>query len=194
MSIDYMIDLETFSTEDTALILSIGIVSFDPNTYDQKMAVIEDSFYRNVTLDFSSGHVSEGTVIWWMQQPKETQDHIFNKQAVKDAVSLDNALGELVDFMEDSPRSEKVHRNSYVWGNSPRFDLKILEHHFKEDGLPWNFWQEKDVRTAKAMIPKHLMPERTGAHNALQDAVYQARQVQLFFELFYNRSKSLGAS
>ena len=43
---------------------------------------------------------------------------------------------------------------------------------------PWTFWQERDLRTLKGLSPD-LRIERSGTHhNALDDALHQARLVQ----------------
>ena len=67
-----MIDLETLSTEQNAIILNIGAIGFDPfssNVYTQH------SFYARIDLESQpTRHESEQTLKWWMKQHKDSQD------------------------------------------------------------------------------------------------------------------------
>jgi hypothetical protein len=66
-----------------------------------------------------------------------------------------------------------------VWANSPTFDLSILHFAYQAKGVecPWNFRQERDVRTLAAICPDVKRVEPEIKHNAESDARAQAQWV-----------------
>jgi len=75
-------------------------------------------------------------------------------------------------------------RSIYVWGNSPRFDCGLLEAYYRHYALaiPWEFRNERDLRTLAALRPdlyseaketyKNIAP-----HNGYWDAKYEAEVI-----------------
>jgi exodeoxyribonuclease VIII len=65
-----------------------------------------------------------------------------------------------------------------VWGNGADFDLPILSAAYVAAGFggpPWKPYNGRCYRTLKNLRPDVPRPERRGtAHNALDDAVFQA--------------------
>jgi exodeoxyribonuclease VIII len=106
-----MVDLETMSTQSYAAIISIGAVKFDLNT-----GKIGDTFYRNIDLQsaLDSGLlVNSASILWWMNQNKKSIRDLQN-----DKVELYSALLDFAKFCSG---------DYYVWGNSAKFDLGILQ-------------------------------------------------------------------
>lgn len=176
---DYMIDIESLSTESDALLLSVGMVKFDPYAYSPKHALIDDSFYRVITLDFNNGSIDEDTLLFWFRQPKEIQDAIFG---ATDTYSLERTLFELREFMGCRFDDDIIPEGDRVWCHPPKFDASALEYQFQAHDMcaPWEHWQLNDSKTLRNIINDQL-PPRDGLHNALADAVWQAWVVQKFF-------------
>jgi exodeoxyribonuclease VIII len=159
------IDLETFGTTPDAAIRSIGAAFFNPNTGE-----IGPTFYRNVT-EHSQAYrrVTEDTRKWWLTQPKAAQDALEIDQ-----VSLEVALDEFSKFITDHTGMDAT-----PWGNGAGFDLAILADAYIHEKrvLPWKFWNERCLRTLKNLIPCPAIEFAGVPHNALDDAMHQARMI-----------------
>ena len=156
-----MIDLETMSTQSYAAIISIGAVKFDLNT-----GKIGDTFYRNIDLQsaLDSGLlVNSASISWWMNQNKKAIRDLQN-----DKVELYSALLDFVKFCSG---------DYYVWGNSAKFDLGILQNAYDKVNIPmpWNFKKELDLRTLVFFNQKikNSWKFKGTKHNALDDCKNQ---------------------
>jgi hypothetical protein len=153
-----MIDIETLSTEQNAIILNIGAIGFDPfsdNIYTQH------TFYSRIDIESqSTRHESEETLNWWSKQHKDAQDEAFGED---NRIPLNIALGEL---------SKLVRKSSKVWSQGVGFDIPILEDAYKDYGYshPWKFWDILDCRTIIKMNPTKKL---RNSHHALEDCVNQ---------------------
>ena len=71
---------------------------------------------------------------------------------------------------------------SFMWSNGADFDLPMLAHAYASYGMtvPWEFWNSRCVRTYRSLPGAKSVPkvEPLVAHNALHDAVAQARHMQ----------------
>lgn len=162
-----MIDLETFSTAPNAVIVQIAAVQFDPFS-DQIGSVF------NCPVDPQSCselglHIDMNTVLWWINQEEAARKRVTsptrNRESVREA---------LKQFAHWIPKEAKV------WGNGAAFDLPILESAYRaiKAPTPWKHWHERCYRTFKALAPPVKM-ERVGVyHDALDDAVSQAKHLQ----------------
>ena len=164
---DVCIDLETGSTTPNAAILAIGACIFDPYSFaiTDTLSVGIDPPSNDLTHRAFSGE----TLAWWSCQP----DALLELSKLK-LVALHQALRELHAFLA-------LHKPLHVWANSPSFDVVILRHAFQQHDLqfPIPFYNERDVRTIKALLPTDLHPPFEGTkHAALDDAKHQARLVQ----------------
>lgn len=162
-----MIDLETLDKKPTAAIASIGAVIFDPHS-----DWIGETFHLHANLvdqEYYGRTIGADTVLWWMAQNNVPRTDLIAGQET--AIGLASALSCLTTFIEGAKE---------VWCNGASFDFSILSSAYHSMGIkaPWSFWQERDLRTLKG-LNKTLRIERTGTHhNALDDAIYQARLVQ----------------
>lgn len=158
---DTMVDLETMSTSSNACIVAIGACKFD------KEFGIMDKFY--VTVDLKSSvkkgfDVDADTIKWWLKQSDAARKEIsFAKTDIKDA------LKQFQDWLGKG--------NCRIWGNGAGFDNVILTNAFKRFGVeqPWNYGLNRCFRTLKGSYPKIELADEGVAHNALDDAVYQAK-------------------
>lgn len=166
-----MVDIETLGKSPGCVILSIGAVKFTPGS-----PAIESEYYVEIdreTCENAGLVAEESTLNWWLTNftPDERP---FDGDA-----SLDEALAGLTSFSAGADE---------VWANSPSFDCVILDAAYEASGLvgqeaPWDFWQERDVRTITALPGAREIPDGGPDHHALYDAKHQAREVALTLEV-----------
>lgn len=115
-----MIDIEDLGKKANAPIGSIGAVFFNPQTGE-----LGEKFYLRVDFenDMLNDLVPDGEIIW-------------------------SALRAFSDWLTYNAESLKTLK---VWANSPSFDCTILKTAFERNDIdiPWNYWNERDVRTMK---------------------------------------------
>ncbi|HHI3758940.1 TPA: 3'-5' exoribonuclease [Klebsiella quasipneumoniae] len=183
--IDYvhvMVDLETMGKKHNAPIVAIGAVVFDPAT-----GSIGESFYKVVCLESSvnwGAVIDPSTVIWWLKQSSEARSAIVND----DAIPLQDALLQFREFVSDNVAGGS--KKAQVWGNGASFDNSILRSSYDciAEDYPWEYWNDRDVRTmvelgqAISFGPKTTIPFEGSRHNALTDAIHQARYVSAIWQ------------
>lgn len=187
---EIMLDIETMGSSSNAPIISIGAVFFDPNT-----GALGSTFYREITL-LSSAHYGEidaGTVIWWMKQSDEARS-VFKGN---DKMTLKPALDEFSQWISVAMSKVTVEEGKTatptIWGNGATFDNVITKNAYTATKLkaPWKHWNDRDVRTIVAMgrqilniNPKDDMVREGTFHNALDDAIFQAKYVSAIWQAF----------
>lgn len=162
-----MVDLETLGTGASAIIIAIGAVKFD-----LKRGTIEDNgFYASVSVESNlelGRKLDESTLLWWMRQAAEAQQVFFEPK-----MPLTEALTEFADWLGGTEH--------FMWGNGPAFDLGKVADAFGQLGMeiPWNFWNERCVRTYRALPGAEKIPKVAPqiAHHALHDAAAQAQHM-----------------
>ncbi|HGS7438649.1 TPA: 3'-5' exoribonuclease [Klebsiella variicola subsp. variicola] len=183
--IDYvhvMVDLETMGKKHNAPIVAIGAVVYDPAT-----GSIGESFYKVVCLESSvnwGAVIDPSTVIWWLKQSSEARSAIVND----DAIPLQDALLQFREFVSDNVAGGS--KKAQVWGNGASFDNSILRSSYDciAEDYPWEYWNDRDVRTmvelgqAISFAPKTTIPFEGARHNALADAIHQARYVSAIWQ------------
>ncbi|HBS6247544.1 TPA: 3'-5' exoribonuclease [Klebsiella pneumoniae] len=183
--IDYvhvMVDLETMGKKHNAPIVAIGAVVFDPAT-----GSIGESFYKVVCLESSvnwGAVIDPSTVIWWLKQSSEARSVIVND----DAIPLLDALLQFREFVSDNVAGGS--KKAQVWGNGASFDNSILRSSYDciAEDYPWEYWNDRDVRTMVELghainyEPQKAIPFEGERHNALADAIYQARYVSAIWQ------------
>jgi hypothetical protein len=165
-----MVDLETYDTKPTSLVLSIGAVRFDP----MNLSGPSEPFYvvLNHEQQIERGRtVSERTLDWWAKQSAEAQEVL---QAPRMDVS--QGLEFFADFVNKEP-------DTCVWGNGADFDNVILASLYNSFGMqqPWKYSNSRCYRTLRgfALPYDYFEKEREGVHhNALDDAIYQAMEMR----------------
>jgi exodeoxyribonuclease VIII len=108
--------------------------------------------------------VTGSMVEWWLQQSEEAR-----KALLDNPVLVQRALRELSEFIG-------TFEIKGVWGNGATFDNVILDNAYKAAQMnkPWKYYQDRCFRTTKAENQQILMEGIGVAHNALDDAKYQA--------------------
>ena len=159
-----MIDLETLGTAPGSVILSIGAVLFDANG-------IGNEFYCVVSKDSCLMHgltIDQSTLDWWEKQSPEARKVLSEAESV-DALSLTDALERLARF---------IPLNARIWSNGANFDQPLLDVAYRALGrsAPWKYYNSRCYRTILALCSteKSMRPPTVCAHNALEDAKWQA--------------------
>lgn len=192
--IDYvhvMVDLETMGKKHNAPIVAIGAVVFDPAT-----GSIGESFYKVVCLESSvnwGAVIDPSTVIWWLKQSSEARSAIVND----DAIPLLDALLQFRKFVSDNVAGGS--KKAQVWGNGASFDNSILRSSYDciAEDYPWEYWNDRDVRTMVELghainyEPQKAIPFEGERHNALADAIHQARYVSAIWQRLIEGNKVL---
>ncbi len=172
MATHAMIDLETLDTRPQCTILTLGAVKFNPNSKSEPYS----EFYVKFDIDEQDRlgrTVSDATVEWWGKQDPAIQEEAFGTE---DRLPVADILTELNKWLVGV---------DVIWGHGYGFDITILEDLYRnvERPIPWQFWQVKDSRTLFGCLsedPRKSM--QSDLHNALADAYYQAKAVQIAYE------------
>ncbi len=185
-----MIDLETMGTNPHSPIVAIGAVFFNPVTGE-----LGKTFYRTVDLESSMKlglTPTANTIKWWMNQDKKVVEEVIKaKSSITDALT---ALSQFAVFAY-SPAANYGGSLLKIWGNGSAFDNVILRESYKACHLTpfWEFWNDMDVRTIVDMgrcvgfDPKRDIPFDGDRHNALADAVHQAKYVSAIYKKLLNK-------
>lgn len=156
-----MIDYETLDVAECPVILSMGAVVFNENG-------IVDCFFEKIDqhscLDLGCT-VSVDTLLWW-----EEQSDAAKKAAFGGTTNIGYAMGMLVDFY-------KKHECQEIWSKGSIADIRWTNNILNKLNLksPWKFWEEMCFRTYLKYLPKVDFQPVGEAHNALDDAINQAR-------------------
>lgn len=179
----YVLDLETMGNRPTSAIVAIGCARIEN-------LVITGSLYRRVSLESSlaAGLTCDASTIeWWLQQDDEARAEIYKPCSSH----LKTALGDLAEFMGHN----SLHRpkaKALLWGNGSSFDNVIVGNAFDTYGFvrPWLFWNDRDLRTLLALYPEaKALPFEGTKHNALDDAMHEARQLIAALQLHQARQQ-----
>ena len=160
-----MLDLETLGTRPGCVIAQIAAVIFDVDGLQDDFAVridIEDAQRAGLVIEAD-------TVRWWLTH--ESAQGARGLFEVVGAVPLQTALAQLADWLR--PLAPCA-----IWCKGASFDFAILAEAYKRVGLarPWQYRDERCLRTLTALAPDVLLPKPTQAHDALEDARAQAEQ------------------
>jgi len=167
-----MIDLETLDVTPTATVLSLGAVKFDPFLDAEP----HSELYFKISIDDQDRlgrTTSDSTIAWWSQQDPAVMEEAFDQT---DAVTVEEALRQLNKWCVGVDE---------IWAQGYGFDITMLEDMYRSTGkpIPWQFWQISDARTITKRMPRDPRKDmQTNLHNALADAYFQAKSVQIMFK------------
>lgn len=169
-----MLDIETFSTKNNAVIVSIGACRFAA-----EKGIILDTFKVNVDPRDCKKlglHVSKSTMEFWAKQSPEARK----------CWSVDpKPLKEALESFSDWYGTKSV--NTYSKGTV--FDIGILENAYDVCGMPppWKPFQICDYRTILTILKlddKSSKKAGSTYHDALDDAVNQAEFLMPLLQAF----------
>lgn len=177
-TINIMMDIETTGIRPGCRVLSIGLAVF--------YVVNGECTIGNTTTIYPSltdqvGIDDPGTLQWWSTQSPEARN-VFADNHIN-GVSVGKAFELFKEFIQNAvdwhkslnDGAEKV--NACIWGNGATFDNSIVQHMFEAKGypVPWNTFGDRCYRTAFNMLGRPSLTRDGTHHNALDDAIYQAR-------------------
>jgi len=173
MATHAMIDLETLDTKPSCVVLSLGAIKFNPLDASEP----HSELYFKICVDDQDRlgrTVSDDTIEWWAKQDEKARNEAFDQTG---SIGVEDALKQL---------SKWVVGVDTIWGQGYGFDITILEDMYRniEKPIPWQFWQVKDSRTLFGCCkqdPRKVLGQND-LHNALADAYFQARGVQLAYK------------
>ena len=147
----FMIDIETYATKPSAVILSIGA----------EHIMGAKTFYEEIDLNTQVGRsTDEATVAWWSGQ---------SNPPIHGTTTLHNALLNLSHFL----RSTTETGEPIIWCKGTDFDTTILAHAYNSLYIPVP-WKYNNVRDCRTIFKLCDAPKSKATHNALEDAMTQA--------------------
>ncbi len=164
-----MLDIETLGTQPGAALLSIAAVEFRPTTSSDATDRILDTFEASVSATSCQEaglHVDAETLEWWADKPNASEQLLGGHE-------LDQVLRDLQLFVDTDEELE-------VWAKSPSFDCVLLDAAYRaigQDGTPWEYWQQRDVRTIVSLPRAPDLPDIGQKHDPLNDAKQQVALV-----------------
>lgn len=166
MKTHLMIDIETLDIIPTSIVLSVGAVLFNKNN-------ILEEYYAPLNIFeqiLKDRTMSQSTIDFWKKQNDEAKNIGTSVNNVKTCLTI---LSDLVNNYEELEQVK-------VWGKGPHFDVSIIESLMRDFdvNIPWKFWNVRDVRTFMEYKNVRKPKDQGVAHNALDDAIYQAKIIQ----------------
>ncbi len=168
-----MIDLETLGTNNMPVILSIGVVKFDPWD-DYRNQPIELLNYKHYKPSLESCinlgcTIHKDTLTWWSKQNPNIIEEVFT----------DNNREPIQKIMKDLYRYCSTCIK--FWGQGAIFDYSILENIALKipHGVPWKYYEIRDSRTVFDLIDPEMPNAAT--HDALDDCLRQIIGLQTCF-------------
>ena len=177
---DLSVDLETMGLPPDGAIVSIGACFFDLEKCE-----IGPTFSRVINLATAvrdGGVITPSTLMWWLGQSEAARRGImFNAEDIR------VVLTDFAAFIAEHSRRQDVR----VWGNGSDFDNTLLNSAYLRADMktPWSPFKNRCFRTVRNMYPSveyNTDDKGEGAHNALTDAIFQAKHL---FRI-KNRSKA----
>lgn len=166
-----MIDIETLGTTPDCVVLSFGAVKFDPYTSVDPYDKVH--FKVDVESQTLAGRtICDNTLEWWSKQSVEIQEDAFNSA---DRLPVEDFLKKISKYCVAADG---------LWAHGLNFDVGILENLFRQykTPVPWDFRKLRDTRTLFDLCKTDPRTNiRKNAHNAAEDAYWQAKATQIAF-------------
>ena len=167
---EVMIDIETLDTADTAVVFEVGAVFFKgakQHRYQWDLVVeqqVRDG--RTICGDTMAFHFKTNGGVGMLASISKPSHCVL---------SMHKELTELF----------KTHAPTDCWAKG-NFDYPILESLFADLGVPWKFYQLRELRTLmkECDIPKGIV-----RHTALQDCVDQIKRLKACRKVIKDGSK-----
>lgn len=176
---DYMIDIECLGVNKDCVIVSVGVVAFNL----QKGVILDQKYWElNLRQQQKAGRtISADTVQWWSAQSSNTLKALQNKSRT----NIEDFIKEFNSFIE---------QKGYYWAKGTNYDLEILANLYNQYGhlSPFKYSKWSDARPFYRLAKDFKLepPEdRSLAHNALDDAVYQAKVVCNVYRFINEKKK-----
>lgn len=169
---NFMVDIETLDTSPGAAILSIGACEFAVGTSPFNEFYVNINLFDSLMNGFT---MSQETLKWWQGQGKKAQEMLASEGLY---VPVAQGLAKFAKWLPS--RNDEY----YLWAKGPDFDLVLLDVAYRKMGFaraPWSYRNARDVRTV-LWLGDVIQPESTTEHDALSDAIAQAKGVTAALE------------
>ena len=135
-------------------------------TEDEQIQDYFEYFINKETAISEGFTVSQSTLDWWDQQDPDARAYAFNGEG-----DIQEALKALVQFYE-------LNEGTEIWSKGSLADIRWINNALDYFGIerPWKYYKEFCFRTLLKSVPKFDMPFVGMPHNALDDAIHQAKQ------------------
>lgn len=156
-----MLDFETLSLDECPVILSIGAVVFNENGF---IECLSEKIDQQSCLNIGCT-IGQDVIDWWDKQSDAAKMAAFGG-----TTNIGYAMGMLVELYNR-------HECEEIWSKGSLNDILWANNILKKCGLvkPWKFSREMCFRTFLKYSPKVEFTPEGEAHNALDDAINQAK-------------------
>ena len=161
-----MLDIETLSLDEDAVITNVAIVAFDTVT----KTITAEAVWPLEWRDQHDRSVSKSTIAWWLTQSAEARAELINTPRV----TTDEFRLQLFSFWN-------AHQCEAVWAHGAGFDPPRVQS-LINCAPPWSYRNVFDTRTL-FMLANATIDQLAGdnlamvKHTALDDAIYQTHAV-----------------
>lgn len=175
-----VLDLETLSVNNNAMIISIGAVSLSNQLNITGYFYMPVKLRKLISNDFA---VDVSTFNWWMQQSKDAIDALD----LIDGHFISQVIPQFCLWLGVQPMSMNKTTpklKTKLWGNGPEFDNIILKNAFDRVSVVWPFSYNsvQSLRTLRyindTLDLDAEFPEPYIKHHALYDAESEAIYLQ----------------
>jgi hypothetical protein len=169
-----MIDLETMSTKPRAAIASLGAVLFDPyreQTVDELMQPTNIFYMRCDLRTQPQRHFDPDTIYWWLRQ-----SHQARASLAVNPMPIHEVLKHFTDFLT-------INQVKRGWSFGANFDHVVVQTMYNDFKAPYQIrYSEQLCARTICKMSGVTCPDSGVGHDALDDAVRQARWLQSAFK------------
>lgn len=186
MALSVMLDFETLSLKPDAVLLSLGACTFDTETGE-----VGNEFYLAIDPRTQhQRHISADTVLWWLKQDEAARTKLTSAIEAREKLDEDGDFTDeqLTELLEQAAHPihhvarafilwfEQLGEVQGVWTNGG-VDHTWMDSLMEYSGfkVPYPFWLQRDYRTLKGLYPEVKAEFTNTKHNALDDAIHQAK-------------------
>jgi len=171
-----ILDFETLSTRQNAVVLSMAVTVFNVHNENPIGILLQDTMFWNFnTIAQNNRDIEESTLEWWEEQSKEAKDHHRQEPLWHPK----EALIDLTKYLKDR-------KTKYLIGNGIGFDNVLLKNLCQEYGVdyPVPYWGDLDLRTMRWLtdMKKPEFPKELTPHISSHDTVAEAIVFQQYYE------------
>jgi len=143
----FIFDVETLGIESTCVILSAGLIYFDPEKQPDYQQLLDDACFVKLKskdqVERLGRTISKDTIEWWKNQHEYTRKVSFDPSS--EDLFAEDAIQKLKDYMAKFPTPEK--RTMWARGSLDQVAIDSLCVRLDINPITtYNMW--RDVRTA----------------------------------------------
>jgi len=188
-AVDFAIDMETLGRHSGCVVLSIGLVVFNPYTDE----IIEKYYWEpDIEKQFRDGLTVEAdTLAWWATKEDPEERKILKnyidtgEEDVDNKPNLKDVLLQIIHVYHEYS-TDDTDKFSRLWCVGPDFDIAMLRYLYNkfddEEGYPFHYQAARDLRTFCDALgidrDEVEMADGLKKHNALDDAIHCANIIQ----------------